>query len=395
MVRDGLLPRGAIKLGGIRMRIRYALLSAAAGATLLAACGSSTAASSTNTTTASSSSSTTSKSSSGTNPPNIPNNPFAGKTIRLISSGAAGSTHDLALRAAAPFLAKYLHATTDVVDMPGGGQLLAWNYISKAAPDGLTIGTTDIQGLLANRWEKVPNETPNIQNLSYLGFVGGGVAGGAKVLFSVNTSAAPLTSIYTLVKDTSTKVTYLGSVGDVSVPMLFKIYHVPYTALTTYSGSLAELQGIIRGDGELSSKTWGGSWASYVTSGKGKVLLEFSMRKTWGIDSSVPTLYSLLKKDPPATASEKAALEANASALDAGMGLFGPAGIPKSKLAILQAAVKWTVAQPGFIAQSQKSKLSTAYESPQQEIATIQAGINPATVATIRKFVPLSTGVAS
>ncbi|TAN24155.1 MAG: hypothetical protein EPN30_06905 [Actinomycetota bacterium] len=373
------------------MHLRNAIGAAVVASTILAACGSGTSASST-ATTASSSSSTTSASS---NPPNIPNNPFAGKTIRLISSGAAGSTHDLALRAAAPYLAKYLHATADVVDMPGGGQLLAWNYVSKAAPDGLTIGTTDIQGLLANRWEKVPNETPNIQDLSYLGFVGGGVAGGAKVLFSVNTSNPPLTSIYTLVQDHTTKVTYLGSVGDVSVPMLFKIYNIPYTALTTYSGSLAELQGILRGDGQLSSKTWGGSWASFVTSGKGKVLLEFSMRKTWGIDANVPTLYSLLQKDPPATASEKAALEANASALDAGMGLFGPAGIPANKLAILQAAIKWTVAQPGFIAQSKKSALSTAYESPQQEIAVIKAGINPTTEATIRKFVPLSTGVAS
>lgn len=379
------------------MRFRFAVGAAVASATLLAACGSSSTASSTATTAAPSTTgaASTTAASSSSNPPNIPNNPFAGKTIRLISSGAAGSTHDLALRAAAPYLAKYLHATTDVVDMPGGGQLLAWNYISKAAPDGLTIGTTDIQGLLANRWEKVPNETPNIQNLSYLGFVGGGVAGGAKVLFSVNTNKAPLTSIFTLVQDHTTKVTYLGSVGDVSVPMLFKIYNIPYTALTTYSGSLAELQGILRGDGELSSKTWGGSWASFVTSGKGKVLVEFSMRKTWGIDPNVPTLYTLLQKNPPATASEKAALEANASALDAGMGLFGPAGIPANKLAILQAAVKWTVAQPGFIAQSQKSKLSTAYESPQQEIAAIDAGINPTTEATIRKFVPLSTGVAS
>ncbi|NNN18917.1 MAG: hypothetical protein HKL84_03590, partial [Acidimicrobiaceae bacterium] len=270
-----------------------------------------------------------------------------------------------------------------------------YNYLSKAAPDGLTIGTADIQALLANMWEKVPNETPNIQDLSYLGFVGGGVAGGAKVLFSVNTTAAPLTSIYTLVADHTTPVKYLGSVGDVSVPMLFKIYNVPYVALTTYSNSLAELQGIIRGDGQLSSKTWGGSWASFVTSGKGKVMLEFSMRPTWGIDPSVPTLATLIAKDPPATASEKAALEANASALDAGMGLIGPAGISASKLAILQAAVKWTVAQPGFIAQAKKSQIATAYESPQQEIATIKAGINPTTVATIRKYVATSTGVAS
>lgn len=372
------------------MRLRLAVGAALASATLLAACGSSTTASSTKST----SSSSTSASSSGS-PPSIANNPFKGKTIRLISSGPAGSTHDLAARAVAPYIGKYLHATVDVVDMPGGGQLKAWNYLAAAKPDGLTFGTSDIQGLLANRWEKVPNETKNIQNLSYLGFLAGGTGGGAKVLFSVNTSKPPLTSIYTLVKDHSTSVKYLGSVGDVSVPMLTKIYHIPVVSLTSYSNSLAELQGIIRGDGQLSNKTWGGSWASFVTSGKGKVMLVWSMRSHWSIQPNVPTLKSLLAKDPPATANEKAALEANATALDAGMALMGPAGIPSSKMKLLEAAIKWAVAQPGFISAAGKAQIGSTYESPQQEVAAIQAGIKPSTVATIRKYVPLSTGVAS
>lgn len=375
------------------MRLRLAVGAALASATLLAACGSSTTASSTKST--SSSTSAASASSSGSSPPSIANNPFKGKTIRLISSGPAGSTHDLAARAVAPYIGKYLRATVDVVDMPGGGQLKAWNYLAAAKPDGLTFGTSDIQGLLANRWEKVPNETKNIQDLSYLGFLAGGTGGGAKVLFSVNTTKAPLTSIYTLVKDHTTPVKYLGSVGDVSVPMLTKIYSIPVVSLTSYSNSLAELQGIIRGDGQLSNKTWGGSWASFVTSGKGKVMLVWSMRSHWSIQPNVPTLKSLLAKDPPATANEKAALEANATALDAGMALMGPAGIPSSKMKLLEAAIKWAVAQPGFISAASKAQIGSTYESPQQEVAAIQAGIKPSTVATIRKYVPLSTGVAS
>lgn len=378
------------------MRVSVVIGATLASATLLAACGSSSNASSTVTTAGSSTTAAASGStSSGSNPPSIANNPFAGKTVRLISSGPAGSTHDLACRAVAPLLAKYLHATVDVVDMPGGGQLKAWNYLAAAKPDGLTIGTSDIQGLLANYWEKVPNETKNIQNLTYLGFVAGGTGGGSKVLFSVNTSKAPLTSIFTLVKDHTTPVKYLGSVGDVSVPMLTKIYNIPHVSLTSYSNSLAELQGILRGDGQLSNKTWGGSWASFVTSGKGKVLLVWSMRSSWKVEPNVPTLATLLKKDPPATPQEKAALEADATALDGGMALMGPAGIPSKQKSILDAAIKWAVSQPAFISASNKAQISTTYESPQQDLAAIQAGMKPSTVATIRKFVPLSTGVAS
>ena len=119
------------------------------------------------------------------------------------------------------------------------------------------------------------------------------------------------------------------------------------------------------------------------------------MRPSWKIEPNVPTLATLLKKDPPATASEKAALEANATALDAGMALMGPAGTPSSKMTILEAAIKWAVAQPSFISASHKAQRSTGYESPQQDVAAIQAGMKASTVATIRKYVALSTGVAS
>lgn len=58
------------------------------------------------------------------------NNPFHGKTINLESEGSPGTSADMMDRLIAPYLAKYLHATVNVVDMPGGGGLTEWNNIS-------------------------------------------------------------------------------------------------------------------------------------------------------------------------------------------------------------------------------------------------------------------------
>ena len=318
---------------------------------------------------------------------------FRGETIHLISSGGAGSTHDLEARSVASLLAQNLHATVDVVDMPGGGQLKAWSYVAAAKPDGLTIGTIDVEGVMANLWEKVPGQNFNPSRLTMLGGFAGGIAGGANLLFT-NTTRPPLDSIEDLVKDRSVQIRELGSVGDVPGPLLFKLYHVPYQDLSSYPDSGAELQGILRGDGQVSVKTWGGGWATFVTSGKGHVLLEFSMRSQWKVDSTVPTLPTLFKRDP-LPAAQEAAMAADAGGLDAGTAFFGPPGVSAAKAQLLQRAISWAMRQPTFVTRAQHGQISQYYETPQQEVAALHSGLASKTVNEMRRYVPLSTGVAS
>lgn len=320
--------------------------------------------------------------------------PLAGKTIQLVSSGAAGSSHDLLARALAPDLARYLHATVHVVDMPGGGQLLAWNYVAHQAPNGLTIGTIDVEGVLANMWEKVPGQKVSPGQLTMLGGGAGGVAGNSEVMFAATSPNPIYGSVYKLAADRSAKVLELGSVGDVPGPLFFKVYHVPYQDLSSYPDSSAELQGMLRGDGNVDVKSYAGSWVSYVKSGKGKVLLAFSMRPTWKADPAVPTVAQLLQRNP-VSGPGRAALVADATALDAGTGVFGPPGLPKAQATALQHAIAYAYSQQDFLKAAANGHLSTGYESAASEAAAIEAGVQPQVVQDIREFVPLSTGVAS
>jgi tripartite-type tricarboxylate transporter receptor subunit TctC len=68
---------------------------------------------------------------------------FSGKTIRIVVGSSPGGGYDYWARLLARYLSKYIPGTPEVVvqNMPGGGSLVATNYMySVAKPDGLTLG---------------------------------------------------------------------------------------------------------------------------------------------------------------------------------------------------------------------------------------------------------------
>jgi tripartite-type tricarboxylate transporter receptor subunit TctC len=68
---------------------------------------------------------------------------FAGKTVRIVVGSSPGGGYDYWARLLARHMSKYLRGNPEVVvqNMPGGGSLVATNYVySVAKPDGLTLG---------------------------------------------------------------------------------------------------------------------------------------------------------------------------------------------------------------------------------------------------------------
>ena len=69
---------------------------------------------------------------------------FKGKTLTVLTSTGAGGTYDIAARALARFMQKYLPGSPSAVvqNMPGGGNVLATNFLYNVAPkDGTTIAS--------------------------------------------------------------------------------------------------------------------------------------------------------------------------------------------------------------------------------------------------------------
>ena len=67
-------------------------------------------------------------------------NPNAGKPLRVILPVGPGSGVDTIIRAAAPALSKSLGQPVVVENLTGAGGIIGTTAITKAAPDGLTIG---------------------------------------------------------------------------------------------------------------------------------------------------------------------------------------------------------------------------------------------------------------
>jgi tripartite-type tricarboxylate transporter receptor subunit TctC len=68
---------------------------------------------------------------------------FAGKTVRIVVGSSPGGGYDYWARLLARSMAKYIPGNPEVVvqNMPGGGSLVATNYVySVAKADGLTLG---------------------------------------------------------------------------------------------------------------------------------------------------------------------------------------------------------------------------------------------------------------
>lgn len=96
---------------------------------------------------------------------------YQGKTITLIQGTAPGGSSDMMVKAALPYLKKYIPGEPSIVSdyMPGGGGVKAVNHLYKnVRPDGLTMGNVG-GGLVSNAVLGEPSVLYDIDKLIFLG----------------------------------------------------------------------------------------------------------------------------------------------------------------------------------------------------------------------------------
>jgi tripartite-type tricarboxylate transporter receptor subunit TctC len=70
---------------------------------------------------------------------NYPNHP-----IKVIVPFAPGGSNDVVMRLISPGLSQQLGQTVIIENRPGGGSIIGMDYVSRAAPDGYTLGVANI-----------------------------------------------------------------------------------------------------------------------------------------------------------------------------------------------------------------------------------------------------------
>lgn len=76
---------------------------------------------------------------------------YQGKTINLVTSGSAGTFNDLTAHIIASYLGEDTGSNVVVTNRAGAGGLEGMNFVYKAKPDGLTVGTVASVKFIANK----------------------------------------------------------------------------------------------------------------------------------------------------------------------------------------------------------------------------------------------------
>jgi tripartite-type tricarboxylate transporter receptor subunit TctC len=244
---------------------------------------------------------------------------------------AAGSATDTLARVLAPELSQQLGQPVVVENRPGGALTIGIDAVAKAAPDGYTIGLGPIGALAITRHmvAKLPYDIE--RDLQPVALIARG-----HLLLAV-TPTLPANSVRELIalaKKSPGKLVNAsssnGSPGHVAGE-LFKfmtgtdIVHVPY------KGGAMAINDLIAGHVQIMWESLN-SIAPYARSGKVKALAVSGAHRSPGFPE-LPTI-----------------AEAGVPGYEAGTwsGIIAPAGLPKSMLARLNAAVNEAIRSPIF-----------------------------------------------
>lgn len=200
-------------------------------------------------------------------------------------------------------------------------------------------------------------------------------------------------SVYTLIKDHPVEIKELGSVGDVPGPLFFTLDHIPSTDLTSYGNATDQPADIQQGDGPVTVKSHSAGFARWAESGAGKVILFFSLFPNWKALPKVPMLVQPLKKDLSKVGAT--ALIADAKALDVGSCLVGPSGLSKAATYWIDTSVKHAMNTSFYKITVKNAQIPFRYVSPIAQRAAITFGVQAKTIALLRDYIPISSGIAS
>jgi tripartite-type tricarboxylate transporter receptor subunit TctC len=277
---------------------------------------------------------------------------YAGKTITVVTSTGAGGTYDLTARLLARYMPNYLdgHPAMIVQNMPGGGHVLASNFMYGVAPkDGTTIAT-------------VNNIIPLHQVISGVGvrfdadkfsWIG---STGAKNSVAYVWHGAGIKSI----ADASKREAMLGASGAGSSTIVYarllnNLLGTRFKIVTGYK-SVAEIDlALTRGEVEAST----GSYMSlvvdhpdWITEKKLVFIAQMGAERDKSL-AAVPLLTELA-----GSADDRQIMKLFSTPLVLGCPFLAPPGIPAERLAALREAFTATLNDKAFRADAVKAGFS-------------------------------------
>jgi len=277
---------------------------------------------------------------------------FAGKTITVITSTGAGGTYDLTARLTARYMPQYLEGAPNMIvqNMPGGGHVLATNFMYNVAPkDGTTIAT-------------VNNVIPLHQVIS-----GEGVRYDASKFNWLGSTGSKNSAVYVwhtaginTIKDVLNTEVTLGATGAGSSTVMYtramnNLLGTKFKLVTGYKQvaeiNLAMQRGEVQAStGSLSAIQVGNP--EWITEKKLMFLAQMGANRD-KVLPDVPLLTELVTSDD-----DIQIMRLLSSPLVLGIPFFLPPGVNENLVVVVRKAFEATLNNPEFQADSEKSSFT-------------------------------------
>lgn len=274
---------------------------------------------------------------------------YRGKQIKIVVGFTAGGSSSLYAQALARHMGKYIpgNPTLIVQHMPGGGGLVAANYIyNNAARDGSEFTTTSrtaaLEPLLGNQ-----NARFDALKFNWLG--------SANIENSV--CIAWHTASVASVQDIFSKELIVGGAGPAAQEVMFpksfnRLLRTKFKIITGYPGSTEILLAMERGEihgfcgiGWTFVKLRKSDW---LKDKKINILFQMALKKHPEIPD-VPAIQDFAKSEQ-----DRQVIEFLFAPQDMGRPFFAPPGVPAKRVQALREAFAQTFSDPKFLEEAEK-----------------------------------------
>ena len=292
---------------------------------------------------------------------------YAGKTITTVVSTQAGDAYDAVARLLLRHMPKFIpgNPNTVVQNMPGGGYLIATNYMHNIAPkDGATIATVN-QGVLLHQTFGVKNVQYDMRNFNWLGSYGS-----RNGVVAVWHTAGVKT-----IDDLRRKEIIVGaSTGGASsygyALVMNGVLGTKFKIVKGYPGSTGVMLAMERG--EVQART-GGYTTMLISNGDwirdGKIVFVASIGV--GRDPDLPQVPAWI--EAAETDEQRDILKLISAPIAIGYPFLAPPDVPADRVAILRRAFDATMADKAFRADADKQQVAAVWSNAAKVAEIIRA----------------------
>lgn len=307
---------------------------------------------------------------------------YRGKTVTIIIPIGTGGAYDAYARMVSRHLGKWLPGYPTIIarNMPGGGGVIASNYLYNVAPqDGTTLAV--ITSSFVN--EQVFGN-PQIRYDARKFNAIGRLLDTTSVLFFWH--ELPIKTLHDMLHKPSTiAISSVNEAPAYRLKAMIKLLGAPFKTIPGYPSARDYVLAVERRETDGGSSTFIGLsqlYANYLAEKKLNILVQFASERDRD-HTDIPTVLELTD-DPKA----KQIFRQLVSNDEIGRALFTTPNVPPARVALLRAGFQKMIADPEFRAEAQQLNLPLATKSGEdmQKLVADNLEISPEALAGLREL---------